>query len=74
MDETKEYFSGGMKQIRGGMEEILDNRAGETDKGITTALRAQNRKLVSSSEGREILVEHHRQLGTKTNGERFYEG
>ena len=54
-----------------GIQGILGQQAGEADTGIAT-LRAQNGKMVSSSKGkREVLVKHHRKLGTPTVNETF---
>ena len=50
---------------------IASKQARETGTGIVT-LRAQNGKMASSSKGkREVLVEHHRKLGTPTTNETF---
>ena len=69
--KTDEDFDGGMKQMWVGIKGILGKQAGEADTGIAT-LRAQNGKIVSSSQGkREVLVEYYRKLGTPTTNETF---
>ena len=71
VSKTNEEFDGGMKQMWVAIKGILGKRAGEADTGIAT-LREQNGKMVSSSKGkREVLVEHHRKLGTPTTNEMF---
>ena len=64
VNKTNQDFDGGMKQLWVGIKGIMGKQAGKMDKGIAT-LRAQNRKMVSSSKGkRDVLVEHYRKLGT----------